>query len=65
MDRYLTTDEVIEQLMPWLPKATLNYWRHIGKGPKSARIGRRVVYRESDVREFLGSYFNDAEVRAS
>ena len=51
--------------MPWLPKATLNYWRHIGKGPKSTRIGRRVVYRESDVREFLSSYFNDAELRAS
>jgi predicted DNA-binding transcriptional regulator AlpA len=59
VERYLTTDEVIEQLTPWLPKATLNYWRHIGKGPRSARIGRRVVYRESDVREFLAGYFNE------
>jgi hypothetical protein len=66
VDRYLSSDEVIEQQMPWLPKATLNYWRHAGKGPRSARIGRRVVYRESDVREFLASYFNeDAEVRVS
>ncbi len=28
---------------------TVRYWRHIGKGPRSFKVGRRVLYRESDV----------------
>ena len=27
------------------PVATLRYWRHLGTGPRSFRLGRRVVYR--------------------
>ncbi len=29
---------------------TVRYWRHIGKGPRSFKVGRRVLYRESDVK---------------
>jgi predicted DNA-binding transcriptional regulator AlpA len=29
--------------------ATLRYWRHLGTGPRSFRLGRRVVYRLADV----------------
>jgi predicted DNA-binding transcriptional regulator AlpA len=50
-DRLLTMAEVSEMLR--VPIATLRYWRHIGKGPHSFRIGRRVFYRESDVLAWL------------
>jgi predicted DNA-binding transcriptional regulator AlpA len=35
------------------PVATLRYWRHLGNGPRSFRIGRRVVYRRTDVNEWI------------
>ena len=41
------------------PVATLRYWRHRGIGPPSARIGRRVMYRESDVLAWLDQAFKD------
>ena len=31
------------------PVATLRYWRHRGTGPRSFRLGRRVLYRRDDV----------------
>lgn len=39
---------------------TLRFWRSEGKGPKSAKMGRRVVYRESDVRAWLDAQFDKA-----
>jgi len=51
----LTTTEVAERLRT--PIATLRYWRHIGTGPPSARLGRRVLYREADVNKWLDDQF--------
>ena len=31
------------------PIATLRYWRHLGTGPRSFRLGRRVLYRYDDL----------------
>lgn len=45
--RLMTTDEVAEHFRT--APATVRYWRHIGKGPRSFKAGRRVLYRESDV----------------
>jgi DNA-binding transcriptional MerR regulator len=36
-----------------VPEATLRYWRHLGKGPKSFRNGKRVMYLEADVDAWL------------
>jgi len=47
----LTTAEVAA--MARAPMSTVRYWRHIGAGPASFRIGRRVLYRRCDVREWL------------
>jgi DNA-binding transcriptional MerR regulator len=47
MDRLLTTKEVAE--ITRLAPETLRYWRWKGIGPKSFRLGSRVVYRETDV----------------
>ena len=54
-DRLLTIDEAAELLRQ--PVATLRYHRHLRVGPKSAKIGRRIVYRESDVRAFIDAQF--------
>jgi predicted DNA-binding transcriptional regulator AlpA len=31
------------------PEATLRYWRHVGKGPTSFKLGRNVMYEDTDV----------------
>jgi predicted DNA-binding transcriptional regulator AlpA len=33
--------------------ATLRYWRHLGTGPRSFCLGRRVVYRLADVHAWI------------
>jgi len=35
------------------PTDTLRYWRSIGSGPPSFKLGRRVVYREEDVYSWI------------
>ncbi|GAB3361291.1 helix-turn-helix transcriptional regulator [Modestobacter lapidis] len=35
------------------PVATLRYWRHRNIGPKSFRLGRRVLYRRADLRTWI------------
>ena len=35
------------------PVATLRYWRHLGTGPHSFRLGRRVLYRSDDLRAWV------------
>lgn len=36
-----------------LPESTLRYLRHVGRGPRSFRLGRSVRYDESDVRAWI------------
>ena len=35
------------------PVATLRYWRHLGTGPRSFRVGRGVRYWRTDVHSWL------------
>lgn len=51
MEHHLTTDEVAAALRT--TASTVRYWRHTGYGPPSFRVGRRVLYRESDVQAWL------------
>jgi DNA-binding transcriptional MerR regulator len=37
------------------PIATLRYWRHLGAGPCSFRVGRRVLYRRADIDDWLAT----------
>ncbi|MGI8681146.1 MAG: helix-turn-helix transcriptional regulator [Mycobacteriales bacterium] len=37
------------------PVATLRYWRHLGIGPDSFRLGRRVMYRQQDVERWVNA----------
>ncbi len=45
--KYLTTEEVAEELRTTPP--TVRYWRHKDTGPKSFRVGKRVLYDRADV----------------
>ena len=49
----LTITEVAELLRT--PVATLRYWRHLRIGPAIFRIGRRVMYRRTDVEEWINA----------
>ena len=41
-----------------IPEATLRFWKHRGiYGPPSAKLGRRVVYREADVIAWVDAQF--------
>jgi len=54
-DEYLTTAEV----SAWTrqPTETLRYKRHTGTGPRSFKLGRRVLYRRSDVQAWLDAAY--------
>lgn len=47
----LTIAEAAELLRA--PVATLRYWRHRHIGPRSFRLGRRVLYRRDDVTAWI------------
>jgi excisionase family DNA binding protein len=47
----LTIAEAAELLRA--PVATLRYWRHLGTGPRSFRLGRRVLYRRDDLHAWI------------
>ena len=46
-DDLLTIAEVADLVR--VPVATLRYWRHLGTGPKSFRVGRSVRYWRTEV----------------
>lgn len=46
----LTTAEVA--VMYRTNPETVRYWRHVGKGPKGRKVGRRVLYERADVEAF-------------
>lgn len=48
---YWLTSEVAQLLR--VPEATCRYWRHVGEGPKSFKVGRRVLYDAAGVRAWL------------
>lgn len=61
MEKYLTTEEVAEAART--APSTVRYWRHIGKGPKGVKRGKRVLYPESAVVAWLAG--EDEQVKAS
>ncbi|MFF4817295.1 helix-turn-helix transcriptional regulator [Kitasatospora sp. NPDC001309] len=50
MDRYLTTAEVAHRYRT--AESTVRYWRHTGYGPRGVKVGRRVLYLESELARF-------------
>lgn len=65
-ERLLRVEEVAE----WtgVSANTLRYWRALAQGqkpqfigPPSARFGKRIVYRESDVQAWIDAKFAEAK----
>ena len=50
-DELMTMQEVADIVR--VPVATLRYWRHLGTGPRSFRIGRSVRYWHTEVVHWL------------
>jgi excisionase family DNA binding protein len=50
---YLTTEELAEELRT--SPESVRYWRHIGTGPASFKVGRRVLYARTDVDAFVAA----------
>lgn len=50
-DELMTIKEVAALVR--VPEATLRYWRHLGTGPHSFRIGRSVRYWHNEVVHWL------------
>ena len=40
------------------PLSTLRYWRHVGYGPKSFKLGGRVAYKLEDVEQWIESQYS-------
>lgn len=63
MTELLNTDEVAE--LTRVPPTTLRYWRHMGTGPKSFKMGgRRVMYRRADVEAWISEQYARAHGEA-
>lgn len=54
--KYMTTAEVAELVRA--PVSTVRYWRHIGHGPNSGKVGRRVLYERAEVERWLKELMN-------
>jgi predicted DNA-binding transcriptional regulator AlpA len=55
-DELLSMEEVAD--VARVPVATLRYWRHLGTGPRSFRIGRSVRYWRTEVFAWLDDQAN-------
>uniref|UniRef100_UPI0025EF9E65 helix-turn-helix transcriptional regulator n=1 Tax=Lapillicoccus sp. TaxID=1909287 RepID=UPI0025EF9E65 len=62
-DELLTLTEVAAIVRA--PIATLRYWRHLGTGPRSFRLGRHVVYRASDLQTWIDEQDSATEIRTA
>lgn len=58
-DDLLTTEEFADLIRT--PESTVRYWRHIGTGPRGVRIGRRVLYRRTDINEWIAARYTEQE----
>jgi predicted DNA-binding transcriptional regulator AlpA len=58
-DELLTMKEVADVVR--VPVATLRYWRHLGSGPRSFRVGRSVRYWRTEVLHWLEQQSNDPQ----
>ena len=50
-DQLVTLAEAAE--ITRAPIDTLRYWRKVGRGPQAFKVGRRVVYRRSEVLRWI------------
>lgn len=54
MQNQLYQPNIVSEML-CVSAATLRKWRWEGKGPKFVKIGRKVVYRQSDIDDYVQS----------
>lgn len=60
LNELLTVEDVAAMTNGLISPATLRYYRATGEGgPRSGKLGRRVVYRRSDVEQWIAAAFED------
>jgi predicted DNA-binding transcriptional regulator AlpA len=57
LDPLMTIPEVAERLRK--SEAQIRWMRHNGTGPRSAKISGRVMFRSSDVEDYIAKAFED------
>lgn len=57
--KLLTLEEVAAMLRK--SPAQMRWMRHNGTGPRSARLGGRIAYREADVVDWVNQAFEEAD----
>lgn len=62
MGTMMTLAEVAEYVRA--PESTVRFWRHKGTGPKSFKIGRRVMFRQEDVEAWLEEQYSAGAAEA-
>ncbi len=62
-DEMLTTEELAELLHK--TPAAVRQMRHLGTAPRGVRIGKRVLYPESEVQEWLERRLEDDRANSS
>lgn len=60
LEKFLTPAEVAAEFGDFFTEPRLRQWRHRGGGPVYRKLGRRCVYRRSDIEAWL-----DANLRVS
>lgn len=60
MTRLMTLEETAERLRKTVP--ALRWQIHAGQAPKHAKIGGRIMFRESDVDAFIDAAFEEVAV---
>lgn len=51
--RDVLTTKQASQAFPFIPEATFRWWRHNGTGPASFVVGKKVLYRRSEIERWL------------
>jgi predicted DNA-binding transcriptional regulator AlpA len=60
MPEFLSIDDLA--LILGYPVQTLRYWRKTGKGPRSAKIGKRILYRRAEVEAWINAAFENETI---
>lgn len=63
MDDYLTPPQLMAQLQ--VSRSTLAQWRMTGQGPRFVKLGRKVLYRVTDVNDWLATRTRNATSKAA
>jgi excisionase family DNA binding protein len=59
----ITTDELAQ--LTRVSANTVRYWKHMGTGPKSFKVGKRTLYRREDVDSWLTEQYTKGIARHS